>query len=259
MGTKIKPAPFPYIGDHLKLEETEFGKSKKELLEEFSSIYLKCDKCPLHKNKFVHRKVMGTGHIRSDIMIIGMSPGKEEDEEGVPFVGPTGNKLQEVLQECGLWFNTVWRTNLVLCRAAEVKMGKKNVTNREPSDLEIKACLERLNKEIYIVDPKIILMLGGAVSDTLIGGKANLSKYRGEVTEIVIKGKHGPVPYAAMPIYHPSYLVKQGAKSSDRTGIFPSMVNEINKAKKLASEFSFNSKKIEIEERHTWDLDEVKN
>ena len=128
-----------------------------------------CTKCDLHKSR--KNAVPGYGNIGSEIIFIGEAPGRNEDLQGEPFVGMAGQILSEALAYSGLKRNDVYITNVVKCRPPN---------NRQPLKEERDACKEHLSRELEIIRPKIICVLGNTAFDSLLGGNL-ITKNRGKV------------------------------------------------------------------------------
>ena len=128
-------------------------------------------------------------------MFIGEGPGQKEDETGIPFVGAAGKFLDEMLETIKFKREEVYIANVVKCRPPK---------NRVPTETEKEACRLFLISQIEIIEPKIILLCGATALKSFYKGKSTISKIRGEIFDVEIKGKK----YPAMPIYHPSYLLR---------------------------------------------------
>lgn len=127
------------------------------VINEYSSLVreiLDCRKCPLHVGR--NKAVPGEGNINAKLMFIGEAPGGEEDVQGRPFVGRAGKLLRMILMDLGFKIEDVYITNVVKCRPPE---------NRRPNPLEIEACKPYLEKQLRIIDPKIIVLLGNTARD----------------------------------------------------------------------------------------------
>jgi len=134
---------------------------------------IKCILCDLSKNRT--HSVPGFGNIKDKIMFIGEAPGKNEDQNGVPFIGSAGKILDIALLEGGLNRNDVYITNVVKCRPPN---------NRVPTDKEIQICTSNyLKNEITLVSPKIICILGATALKSLLGYE-NMGKYRGRLLKV---------------------------------------------------------------------------
>src|SRR6202043_2189484 len=116
------------------------------------------------------RLVFGDGDPSADIMFIGEAPGADEDREGVPFVGRAGQLLAKMLASIGLDRGKVYIANVVPWRPPG---------NRPPTPLETAACLPFTRRQIALVDPKILVCLGAASAQTLLGGKEGIMRMRG--------------------------------------------------------------------------------
>ena len=123
--------------------------TSKELLTDIADEIVVCRKCKLHKTR--KNSVPGEGSTDNRIMFIGEAPGYWEDSKGKPFVGEAGKFLDTVLEEANLLRDNVFITNIVKCRPPN---------NREPSKEEIKTCSRYLDRQIQVIQPKIIITLG---------------------------------------------------------------------------------------------------
>ena len=108
-----------------------------------------CKKCELCKSR--NNPVIGEGNLNTEIMFIGEAPGYNEDKQGIPFVGKAGKILDELLHSIGLQREDVYIANILKCRPPE---------NRNPLKTEIDACTEYLNRQIELIQPKIIIPMG---------------------------------------------------------------------------------------------------
>lgn len=148
-----------------------------------------CTRCPLHETaEFVC--LLGQGPEPCQAMIVGEAPGEREDDSGKPFVGRAGRLLDEVMEDAGLDRHKVFITNAVACRPPN---------NRTPRKREIEACKHWLQKQIKVVEPKVILALGNVAMQSLLGIKG-IRKHRGRPIE-----HEGHV---ILPTYHPSYILR---------------------------------------------------
>ncbi|MCK5079159.1 MAG: uracil-DNA glycosylase [Bacteroidales bacterium] len=154
---------------------------------------LQCTKCPLSKSR--NKLVFGEGNPDAGIFMIGEGPGYDENEQGRPFVGRSGQLLDKILNACG--FNRqehIYIGNIVKCRPPG---------NRNPSPEEAATCMPYLMKQIEIVDPKIIILLGATALKYMIDPDLRITKIRGQWTE------HNGRLF--MPVYHPSALLRNPA------------------------------------------------
>src|SRR5438270_10484134 len=135
-------------------------KSKRaKRLEELAAQIRVCTRCPLHASRTL--AVPGDGKPTSQVMIIGEGPGKDEDATGHPFVGAAGRFLDHVLEGTGLNRDDFFITNTVKCRPPQ---------NRTPKKLEVDTCTSNyLFEQIELINPKLIMLLGGVVAKKLLG------------------------------------------------------------------------------------------
>jgi len=123
--------------------------SKKEDMEKITVSVENCKKCNLHKTR--NKPVAGDGSFDAKILFVGEAPGRNEDLQGKPFVGKAGKILDELLESIGLHRGEVFIANILKCRPPN---------NRNPLKSEIEACTGYLDKQIRIIQPKIIAPLG---------------------------------------------------------------------------------------------------
>jgi len=131
-----------------------------------------CQLCPLSKSRL--HAVPGEGPDRAELMIVGEGPGREEDLQGRPFVGRAGKLLTSALEEAGFRREEIFITNVVKCRPPE---------NRTPTEDERDICTSTyLVRQIELIKPKFILLLGNTAVQTILGEKS-VSKVRGKVIQ----------------------------------------------------------------------------
>lgn len=181
--------------------------SKQKLLETFKTETKYCKRCKLYHTR--NNTVFGEGHFNSRIMFIGEAPGKDEDLEGRPFIGKSGTFLRECMEEIDLKEDIVFITNIVMCRPT---VNMEMIKDRPPEDDEVKLCSSYLDEKIRIIKPDIICTLGNPASRRLLGGVQGITK---------IHGKWYPrKDYQIMPLYHPSYVIRNGGHSGHLKEIF---------------------------------------
>lgn len=162
------------------------------------------DGCPLKTT--ATNLVFGTGHVPADVMLIGEAPGRDEDREGVPFVGASGQLLDVMLGHVGLSREeNVYITNILPWRPPG---------NRQPTDAEIAACLPFLARHIALVAPRILIFLGGTAAKTLLHRSEGITRLRGQWYEYASPTLEsaGLAPIPAMATLHPAYLLRQPAQ-----------------------------------------------
>ena len=132
-----------------------------------------CVKCPLHQSRT--HAVPGEGPVPTDVFILGEAPGAKEDQQGRPFVGPSGMLLERSLAVAGLTRQDVYITSCVKCRPPN---------NRTPHANELDTCQAAwLNRQIELVDPQVIVLLGKVAMRQLLRDERSLRKIHGEVIE----------------------------------------------------------------------------
>ena len=140
-------------------------------LETIKQNVVECTKCELCKTRT--NSVPGKGNFQSDVIFVGEAPGRNEDKHGEPFVGAAGKKLSAALEGAGITREEVYITNVVKCRPPN---------NRVPNTTERDTCKEYLKKEISIIKPKIICVLGNTAFNSVLGG-SEITKYRGKLAQ----------------------------------------------------------------------------
>ncbi|MHC5033939.1 MAG: uracil-DNA glycosylase, partial [Planctomycetota bacterium] len=148
-----------------------------------------CRRCRLHGERT--QTVFARGDSCSALMFIGEAPGREEDRQGLPFVGPAGKLLDKMIAAMGLEPGEVYITNILKSRPPN---------NRDPRPDEVEACFPFLERQIELVQPQIICTLGRPATNALLGTRSSMGDLRGQWH--VYRGT--PV----LPTYHPAYLLR---------------------------------------------------
>lgn len=164
------------------------------------------------------KMVFAVGSPNADIMLVGEAPGYNEEKEGQPFVGPAGQKLNDILKAMGLRREDVYISNLVKFRPA---MPKQTTNNRKPTPEEMAACLPLVLAEISVVQPKLIIALGGTAAEGLIGLEGTVGSMRGKWHEV------SGIP--ARVTYHPSYLLQSGGSNEVKRALWEDMLAAMEK------------------------------
>ena len=162
-------------------------------LKSLEAMCRSCDKCDLKASRT--QVVFGKGNPKSKIMFVGEGPGREEDKQGVPFIGAAGRLFDKILESINLSRDDVYITNVVKCRPPR---------NRMPAPDEVLVCNQYLNAEIKLINPDIIVCLGALATKTLIDKNARITKMRGQWHEI------DGILY--MPTFHPAALLRDPKK-----------------------------------------------
>ena len=152
-----------------------------------------CRRCALGDTR--RNLVFGVGNEKAEVMLIGECPGEQEDIQGIPFVGPAGKLLDDMLAMIDLDRSKVYIANIVKCRPP---------ANRDPQDTEQRACREWLERQIALVNPKVIVCLGRIAAKALIDENFKITREHGEFYDIA--GKR------FVATYHPSALLRDVSK-----------------------------------------------
>lgn len=148
--------------------------------------------------------VFGDGNPAAKIMLIGEAPGADEDRQGVPFVGPSGQLLDKMLASIGLDRTKVFISNAVFWRPPG---------NRTPTVTETAACLPFVERMIEIIDPEIMVVLGGSAAKTLLGRSESVGRLRGRWFPYATPRLSRPVETTT--IFHPAYLLRSPAQKRE--------------------------------------------
>jgi uracil-DNA glycosylase family 4 len=157
--------------------------------------------------------VFATGSPDAELMLVGEAPGYHEERQREPFVGPAGQKLNDILKAMGLAREQVYISNIVKFRPA---MPGQTTNNRAPSVEEMASCLSFIRAEIEIVRPKCIVALGGTAATGLLGSADAVAKLRGRWHE-----------FEGVPLrvtYHPSYLLRTTSGNTDKRKVWEDML-----------------------------------
>ena len=161
---------------------------KREKLKEFYLKIRSCQECELSRSRT--KFVFGSGSAYAPVMFVGEAPGKNEDLQGMPFVGPAGKLLDELLDSIGFDRSEVFIANVLKCRPPG---------NRDPRIEEINTCKGYLLEQIKIIDPKIICTLGKFSTQLLLNTDKGINTLRGKVFKVDSR--------IIMPINHPAAVL----------------------------------------------------
>jgi DNA polymerase len=158
-------------------------------LGEVEETALGCEKCELAGGR--NNVVFGVGNPEASLMFIGEAPGRDEDLQGIPFVGRAGQLLDKILTAAGIARDDVYIGNIIKCRPPN---------NRTPLTSEIEACMPYLAKQIEFIRPAIISTLGLPATQTLLGVRGSMGSLRGKIY------RHGDI--LIIPTYHPAAALR---------------------------------------------------
>jgi DNA polymerase len=191
------------------------GDRMADTLEIIAEQVKKCTLCGLCENRT--NAVPGEGSSSAKLMFIGEAPGKNEDEQGRPFVGAAGKLLTEALEEAGLAREDVFITNVVKCRPPD---------NRVPTDQERESCRQYLERQVKLINPRIICILGRTAYEAMLKG-GSITSNRGKLIRHENRYYFLTVHPAAV-IYNPQL----------KSVLRKDMVNLVDALKKLESKKS---------------------
>lgn len=226
------------------------GLDANKPLEILAAEWSLCNKCALGERRLSlgGKFVFGTGH-RRGIMLIGEGPGKQEEAEGTPFVGRSGRLMRKILDRLNVT-DVCYFTNIVTCRSCVQETDDQGnlkfyrargvmvpkYKDQPPSPIETEACKSRLYEEIYLVDPLLIVSLGGTAASTLLNRPVTITREAGQETHLEIPGighlpsrtekkgewvrklrgtpvmptERNKVRYLLIPTLHPAYVARSG-------------------------------------------------
>ncbi len=182
------------------IAEAEKLASQASDLSALREALMQFDLCPLKKT--ARNLVFADGAKKAQIMLVGEAPGQEEDRQGLPFVGRSGQLLDKMLAAIGLSrAENIYITNILPWRPPG---------NRNPLESERALCRPFLDRHIELIAPKILMFLGGVAAKELLGTAQGIMSLRGRWHIARIKGRE----IAALPTLHPAYLLRQPAQKS---------------------------------------------
>ncbi|HEX4002044.1 MAG TPA: uracil-DNA glycosylase [Candidatus Acidoferrales bacterium] len=155
-----------------------------------------CTRCKLHKAR--KQIVFGVGNPKAQLVFVGEGPGRDEDEQGEPFVGRAGKLLTQMIEAMSLKRDDVYICNVVKCRPPE---------NRLPEKDEIATCSPYLYRQLGVINPKVICCLGACSAQTLLETTQGISRFRGEWFDY--RGAK------LIATYHPAYLLRNPAAKGE--------------------------------------------
>ncbi|HEY7817140.1 MAG TPA: uracil-DNA glycosylase [Vicinamibacteria bacterium] len=184
---------FPRTGKASKKAEAAPPQRKNETLEEIRADLGDCQRCRLSQKR--RAIVFGVGNPKAALMFVGEGPGREEDRQGLPFVGDAGQLLNKIIQAIGLTREQVYIANVVKCRPPN---------NRDPEPDEVEACRPFLDRQIDAVQPRVICALGRVSALNLLRTDEGITRLRGRI--FTYRGAK------LVPTYHPAYLLRNPGK-----------------------------------------------
>lgn len=190
-------APFPASGEGDEIMHARAAAAKAETLDDLRAILADFEGCPLKQT--ARQLVFADGNPAGRLMLIGEAPGREEDQQGKPFVGRSGQLLDRMLAAIGLDRAGVYIANVVPWRPPG---------NRTPSPLETEICKPFIARQIELADPDVLVFLGGAASKAITGSSEGILRARGKWSSYRTAQREIP----CMATLHPAYLLRQPAQ-----------------------------------------------
>ena len=167
--------------------------SRRDRLVELYREASECTRCPLAETRT--KVVFGSGNADAELMFVGEAPGAEEDRQGLPFVGRAGALLTELLGDVGLSRDEVWICNVLKCRPPG---------NRDPQPIEVESCSPYLERQIQLIEPRVVATLGNFATRLLTGARTPISRVRGTPQVHTLAGR----PVFLMPLFHPAAALR---------------------------------------------------
>ena len=167
-----------------------------ETLDQLRDVMARFDGCALRHT--ATNLVFGDGNPESRVMFVGEAPGADEDRQGLPFVGVSGQLLDRMIAAIGLSRKSAYITNILPWRPPG---------NRKPDAAEVTICLPFIRRHIELVAPELLVLVGGTAASTLLERREGITRLRGRWLFYALDS--GEIP--ALPIYHPAYLLRQPA------------------------------------------------
>ncbi|MEN6386086.1 MAG: uracil-DNA glycosylase, partial [Phycisphaerales bacterium] len=187
--------------------ELETSQQETDIISELQKLareVTKCQKCVLGSTRL--NPVPGEGNPNAQLVFVGEGPGADEDAQGRPFVGRSGQLLDKIITNAmGLKRSDVYICNIVKCRPPE---------NREPRPEEIISCLPFLKKQLGLIRPKVIVTLGAPSTRTLLNTNKPIGQLRGSFHDFYFDENSEPIKL--MPTFHPAYLLRNYSDENRR-------------------------------------------
>ena len=194
--TAVTPvqAPMASAASSINLDDVKTREDLQEAIRQF-------DGSPLKKTAM--NLVFSDGNPEAEVMLIGEAPGADEDRQGKPFVGQSGQLLRKIFESVGLSLDKIYISNVLPWRPPG---------NRQPTPAEIEMFRPFLKKHIELIKPKCLMLIGGTACKALLNTREGITKIRGKWLEL--DAGNGNVP-KAMATYHPAYLLRSPSRKRD--------------------------------------------
>lgn len=246
------------------------GGTRQERLHRLFDGWYGCRRCHLHELKNTDNICFGSGNPDSRILIVGESPGEEEEAESLPFIGESGKLLNQLLAatsadpdikaayaeynrgrmtrakadvfhaQVNEWRNgAFFFTNAIACRPPD---------NRTPVAAETDKCYERVYNMIYIIDPYLIVTFGKTAAESVLQVKCAITQEAGNKLEAKLMGHVREIKYPVFPCLHPSFLLRKG-DWQQKSGWYAKTNRHVLSAMRAFDEMKFQHEGVEIPER----------
>ncbi len=196
---KPQPSPSPATTSATNTTSAHTLAAAANSLDELRQALVDFEGCALKAT--ATNMVFGDGNPEARVMLVGEAPGADEDRQGVPFVGVSGQLLDRMLAAIGLDRQSAYITNMLFWRPPG---------NRNPTPAEIAACLPFVERHIELVDPDVLVLVGGTAAKTMLGQSEGIMKLRGRWFNFETGHMASPIP--ALAIFHPAYLLRSPAQ-----------------------------------------------
>lgn len=195
--------------------------SKSKKLGVLKSYSAGCQNCALSKTRT--HLVFGDGNPEASVVFIGEAPGKDEDLQGKPFVGRSGQLLSQMIDQVFGWNRDhYYITNILKCRPT---VDQKMIKDRPPEKEEIEHCMPLLMEQLKILEPSVLITVGASSTRALLNTNLGITALRGKWSQFM------DIPL--LPVFHPSYLLRNGGQSSRQYKI---MISDLELVRKFLQE-----------------------
>ncbi|MEU6304397.1 UdgX family uracil-DNA binding protein [Streptomyces chartreusis] len=216
-------------GNSQEHDATPFLPGRRARLPGLRKAAADCRGCPLYRD--ATQTVFGEGHANARVLLLGEQPGDQEDRQGRPFVGPAGRVLRRALADAGIETDGVYVTNAVKHFKFTIPEGRKRRIHKAPTLREMTACRPWLMAELRVVEPEVVVALGGTAGKALLGSGFRVTEQRGTLLpwpglddEDRMSGAEKRISGLVATI-HPSAVLR--ADDSDRTRVYDGLVTDL--------------------------------
>jgi uracil-DNA glycosylase family 4 len=198
---KSPPSIAPLLSPKEACSTASTSAHAAQTLEELKAALMAFEGCSLKYT--ATNLVFGDGNPKAKVMLIGEAPGADEDRQGLPFVGQSGQLLDKMLATIGLTRQNFYITNIIPWRPPG---------NRQPSSAEAEACLPFVKRHIDLVNPTFLILVGGTATKTLLGSQDGIMRLRGAWKDYI---SEAGTKMKVMAIFHPAYLLRSPGQKKE--------------------------------------------